>query len=163
MKSTPIEDLIDESVTDEEEMERDISSIANDIKNSSTMHESGVQFQNEIDSMRNQLEELKRQQNQGAPPPPSTSTSTATKIRVVEEAENIFESIFRYKKIEDIIEIVSLICVYVIFTLNAFVDFIDNMIPYMFYHYNPIIKGLLFVIVYRAINFFLIKLLKNTA
>lgn len=161
MKSTPIEDLIDESVTDEEEMERDISSIANDIKNSSTMHESGVQFQNEIDSMRNQLEELKRQQNQGAPPPPSTST--ATKIRVVEEAENIFESIFRYKKIEDIIEIVSLICVYVIFTLNAFVDFIDNMIPYMFYHYNPIIKGLLFVIVYRAINFFLIKLLKNTA
>lgn len=162
MKSTPIENLIDdESVTDEEEMERDISSIANDIKNSSTMQESGVQFQNEIDSMRNQLEELKKQQNQGAPPPPSTST--ATKIRVVEEAENIFESIFRYKKIEDIIEIVSLICVYVIFTLNAFVDFIDNMIPYMFYNYNPIIKGLLFVIVYRAINFFLIKLLKNTA
>lgn len=159
MKSTPIQDLLDgESITDEEEMERDISSISEDIRNSSAMiyDSSGEEMKNEIASMRNQLEEMKRQQNN------ETKPTKTTKIKINEdEGNNIFEEIFRYKQIDDIIEIVSLITVYVIFTLNAFVEFIDNMVPYMFYHYNPIIKGILFVLVYRSINFFIKKLFKG--
>lgn len=160
MKSTPIGDVLeDESTTDEEEMERDISSISEDIRNSSPIYDnSGEQFQNEILSMRNQLEELKRQKNNETVSLPQTN---ATKKQIEEGESNIFEEVFRYKKTNDVIEIVSLITVYVIFTLNAFVELIDNMIPFMFYNYNPIIKGILFVVMYRSINYFLRKLLKG--
>lgn len=175
MKSTPIEDLLEgESVTDEDEMERDISSISEDIRKSNAAYdEAGASFQNEILSMRSQLEELKRLQNGGTAAQTSTSQSSvqttapttvkasAPSSRVEEVVEgNILDEIFRYKRTDDVIEIVSLITVYVIFTLNAFVDFVDNCIPFMFYQYNALIKGVLFVIVYRGIQFFLKKLFK---
>ena len=173
MKSTPIEDLLEEeSVTDEDEMERDISRISEDIRKSNAAYdEAGANFQNEILSMRSQLEELKRMQNGGTAtqtsvqtsvqtPAPTTVKASASSSRVEEVEGNIFDEIFRYKRTDDVIEIVSLITVYVIFTLNAFVDFVDNCIPFMFYQYNALIKGVLFVIVYRGIQFFLKKLFK---
>ena len=169
MKSTPIEDLLEEeSVTDEDEMERDISRISEDIRKSNAAYdEARASFQNEILSMRNQLEELKRMQNGGTSaqtsvqtPAPTTVKASASSSRVEEVEGNIFDEIFRYKRTDDVIEIVSLITVYVIFTLNAFVDFVDNCIPFMFYQYNALIKGVLFVIVYRGIQFFLKKLFK---
>lgn len=159
MKSTPIQDLLEnESITDEEEMERDISSISEDIRNSHEVYDhSSDQLQMEMVSLRNQLEEMKRQQNNETTPMPTKKT----KIKITENEGNIFEDIFRYRQVDDIIEIVSLIMVYVLFTLNAFVEFIDNMIPFMLYNYNPIIKGVLFVLVYRGIHFFMKKLLKG--
>lgn len=161
MKSTPIEDLIDgDSVTDEEEVERDISRISDDIRNSSTNENAGSQLQSEIEYMRSQLEELK-QQNNPIPSPALAQASTKTQAELDESDDSIFESVLKYKRVDDIIEIVSLISVYVIFTMNVFIEFIDNMIPFMFYNYNPIIKGVLFVIVYRTINFFLKKLFKG--
>ena len=108
----------------------------------------------EMASLRNQLEQMKRQQN-------TETTPLPTKIKASDMEGNIFEEIFRYKQVDDAIEIVSLIMVYVLFTLNAFVEFVDNMIPYMFYNYIPIIKGVLFVLVYRGINFFMRKLFKG--
>lgn len=160
MKSTPIEDLIEgDSVTDEE-VERDISRISDDIRNSSTNENADSQLQSEIESMRSQLQELK-QQNNPIPSPALPPASTKIQVGFDESDDSIFESVLRYKKVDDIIEIVSLISVYVIFTMNAFIEFIDNMIPFMFYNYNPIIKGVLFVIVYRIINFFLKKLFKS--
>ena len=155
MKSTPIQDLLEnESITDEEEMERDISQISEDIRNSNEVYDnSSDQLQMEMTSLRNQLEQMKRQQDAETTPLPTKKAS--------EMEGNIFEEIFRYKQVEDVIEIVSLIMVYVLFTLNAFVEFVDNMIPYMFYNYNPIIKGVLFVLVYRGINFFMRKLFKG--
>lgn len=160
MKSTPIEDLIEgDSVTDEE-VERDISRISDDIINSSTNENTGSQLQSEIESMRSQLEQLK-QQNNPIPSPALAQASTKMQAALDESDDSIFESVLKYKKVDDIIEIVSLISVYVIFTMNVFIEFIDNMIPFMFYNYNPIIKGVLFVIVYRTINFFLKKLFKG--
>lgn len=160
MKSTPIEDLIEgDSVTDEE-VERDISRISDDIINSSTNENTGSQLQSEIESMRSQLEQLK-QQNNPIPSPALAQASTKIQAALDESDDSIFESVLKYKKVDDIIEIVSLISVYVIFTMNVFIEFIDNMIPFMFYNYNPIIKGVLFVIVYRTINFFLKKLFKG--
>lgn len=158
MKSTPIQDLLEnESITDEDEMERDISSISEDIRNSNEVYDhSSDQIQMEMASLRNQLEQMKRQQNTETTPLP-----TKIKIKASDMEGNIFEEIFRYKQVEDVIEIVSLIMVYVLFTLNAFVEFVDNMIPYMFYNYIPIIKGVLFVLVYRGINFFMRKLFKG--
>lgn len=156
MKSTPIQDLLEnESITDEDEMERDISSISEDIRNSNEVYDhSSDQIQMEMASLRNQLEQMKRQQN-------TETTPLPTKIKASDMEGNIFEEIFRYKQVDDAIEIVSLIMVYVLFTLNAFVEFVDNMIPYMFYNYIPIIKGVLFVLVYRGINFFMRKLFKG--
>ncbi len=161
MKSTPIEELIEgDSVTDEEEVERDITRISDDIRNSSTNENADSQLQSEIESMRSQLQELK-QQNNPIPSPALPPASTNSQLGFDESDDSIFESVLKYKKVDDIIEIVSLISVYVIFTMNAFIEFIDNMIPFMFYNYNPIIKGVLFVIVYRIINFFLKKLFKS--
>jgi len=169
MRSTPVEHLLDdrgESIPDEDDMEKDISEIEDDIKNSKAdvdvvdvdVHVDvgsglGIDLQtegisHEIDTMRNELKRLKQE-------------TRTTRPEYRQNEGNIFDAILKYRKIDDFIEIVSLLSVYILFTLNTLNEVTDNLIPYMFYQYSPLIKGLVFVIAFRFIRFSLQKLLKK--
>lgn len=148
MRSTPVEDLIEnsDSITDEDVIENDIVQLQNDIRESS--YES-PQFQNEINQMRSELEELKAQDKNKVPSKPT---------EIPEDSNSMIEDIFRYKKKKDLLEIICLLAVYVLFSLNNVNEIIDNLIPYMFYNYTLLIKGVLFILLYRSLNVFLGKL-----
>lgn len=148
MRSTPVEDLIEnsDSITDEDVIENDIVQLQNDIRESS--YES-PQFQNEINQMRSELEELKARERNKVPSKPT---------EIPEDSNSMIEDIFRYKKKKDLLEIICLLAVYVLFSLNNVNEIIDNLIPYMFYNYTLLIKGVLFILLYRSLNVFLGKL-----
>lgn len=169
MRSTPVKDLLPEKPNgekklDETEVEQDISEIEKEVKN--------VQFEqqdtyddtvpndidmtemmtigDEIDSMRSELNELRQK----------TETSVSAPVAHV-EGSNIFEDVFKFSRIDDMIEIVSLVSVYVLFMRNSLHELIDNLIPYIFYPYTPILKGVLFLFAFRIVRFALEKALKK--
>ena len=156
MRSTPVEDLIDigGSIADEDTVENDIVQLQNDIRDSGSYDT--PKFQNEINEMRNELDMLKKK-NKDEAGAASTATSSDKQANDSDESAT-FEDVFRYKKKKDVLEIVCLLTVYVIFSLNNVNEIIDNLIPFMFYNYTLLIKGVLFILTYRSLKVFLGKL-----
>lgn len=156
MRSTPVEDLIDigGSIADEDTVENDIVQLQNDIRDSGSYDT--PKFQSEINEMRNELDMLKKK-NKDEAGAASTATSSDKQANDSDESAT-FEDVFRYKKKKDVLEIVCLLTVYVVFSLNNVNEIIDNLIPFMFYNYTLLIKGVLFILTYRSLKVFLGKL-----
>lgn len=171
MRSTPVKDLLPEKPNgekklDETEVEQDISEIEKEVKNVQFEQQdayddtvpTGVDMTemmsigDEIDSMRSELNELRQKAE--------TSATVTTPVAHV-EGGNIFEDVFKFSRIDDMIEIVSLVSVYVLFMRNSLHELIDNLIPYIFYPYTPILKGVLFLFAFRIVRFTLKKALKK--
>lgn len=175
MRSTPVKDLLPEKPPgekklDETEVEQDISEIEKEVKNvqfeQETFDENTIPTDvdmtdemmtigDEIDSMRSELNELRQKAESSA------TVTTPRSPPYVEGGGNIFEDVLKFSRIDDMIEIVSLISVYVLFMRNSLHELIDNLIPYIFYPYTPILKGVLFLFAFRIVRFTLAKALKK--
>ena len=74
-------------------------------------------------------------------------------IREPEEVEKSFSDIFKIQT-KDFKKLVVLSILYGIISSPYVGDMIDNMIPYSLYNYAFVIKLIIFILLYRVLDFF---------
>tara|TARA_B100001564_G_C20666587_1_gene684100 strand:+ start:2708 stop:3169 length:462 start_codon:yes stop_codon:yes gene_type:complete len=151
MKSTKIEDLIDEGDDSIDAMvEEDINNLTNmnSEANSAPAHEASDELKEQLQHIQNELSDMRSTKDlqQG-------SIDAPEPIREPEEVEKSFSDIFKIQT-KDFKKLVVLSILYGIISSPYVGDMIDNMIPYSLYNYAFVIKLIIFILLYRVLDFF---------
>ena len=160
MKSTKIEDLIDEGDDSIDAMvEEDINNLTNmnSEANSAPAHEASDELKEQLQHIQNELSDMR-----------STLELDETDVPYVNDREDApeptrepeqidvdknFSDIFKIRP-KDLKKLVVLSILYGIISSPYVSDMIDNMIPYSLYNYAFVIKLIIFILLYRVLDFF---------
>lgn len=148
MKSTSIEELIDTSEVAglDAALEEDISNVMTSHSPQDTTDEDKMKIQ--LENLQNELNAMRASKEPDplkVEMPPSTGAATTTKK---------ISDIFQFKA-EDLGQIIRLSCLFGFTTSPLVNQFVDNMIPYSLYNYAFLIKLVMFILIFRALEFFL--------
>lgn len=151
MKSTKIEDLIeagDDSI--DAIVEEDINNLTNMKSeiNSAPAHEASDELKEQLAHIQNELSGMRSQNS-----PLDTPEAIREPTRQPEEVEKSFSDIFNIQP-KDFKKLVVLSILYGIISSPYVGDMIDNMIPYSLYNYSFVIKLIIFILLYRVLDFF---------
>ena len=149
MKSTKIEDLIDEGDDSIDAMvEEDINNLTNmnSEANSAPAHEASDELKEQLQHIQNELSDMRIDLQEG-------SIDFPEPTRQPEEVEKSFSDIFKIQT-KDFKKLVVLSILYGIISSPYVGDMIDNMIPYSLYNYAFVIKLIIFILLYRVLDFF---------
>ena len=152
MKSTKIEDLIDEGDDSIDAIvEEDINNLTNMNSeiNSAPAHEASDELKEQLAHIQNELSDMRNKDAETQ----KGSDVTAQPIREREQIEKSFSDIFKIQP-TDFKKLVVLSILYGIISSPYIGDVIDNMIPYSLYNYAFIIKLIIFILLYRVLDFF---------
>tara|TARA_B100000401_G_scaffold221454_1_gene149737 strand:+ start:148 stop:690 length:543 start_codon:yes stop_codon:yes gene_type:complete len=147
MKSTKIEDLIDEGDDSIDAIvEEDINNLTNMNSeiNSAPAHEASDELKAQLVNIQNELSDMRNKDSE---------TAQAQPILERDQIEKSFSDIFKIQP-TDFKKLVVLSILYGIISSPYIGDVIDNMIPYSLYNYAFIIKLIIFILLYRVLDFF---------
>ena len=155
MKSTKIEDLIeagDDSI--DAMVEEDINNLTNMNSESAPAHEAS-ELKEQLQHIQNELSGMRSQNSQQEPvdTPQAIREPIREPTRQPEEVEKSFSDIFKIQP-KDFKKLVVLSILYGIISSPYVGDMIDNMIPYSLYNYAFVIKLIIFILLYRVLDFF---------
>jgi hypothetical protein len=153
MKSTKIEDLIDEGDDSIDAMvEEDINNLTNmnSEANSAPAHEASDELKEQLQHIQNELSDMRSTKDlqQG-----SIDAPEPTREPEQIDVDKNFSDIFKIRP-KDFKKLVVLSILYGIISSPYVGDMIDNMIPYSLYNYAFVIKLIIFILLYRVLDFF---------
>lgn len=158
MKSTKIEELIDEGDESIDAIvEEDINNLTNMNSeiNSAPAHEASDELKEQLAHIQNELSGMRSRNSQQEPvdTPEAIREPIRQPTRQPEEVEKTFSDIFKIQT-TDFKKLVVLSILYGIISSPYVGDMIDNMIPYSLYNYAFVIKLIIFILLYRVLDFF---------